>query len=400
MKQTDHWLLPDGIEEILPPTAGHIEQLRRKLLNVYYSWGYELVMPPLIEYLESLLTGTGNDLDLETFKVIDQVSGRLMGIRSDITPQVARIDAHSLNNHSIARLCYSNTVLHTTATHPLGSRTPLQIGAELFGHSGFASDFEVICLMLESIQQAAVKHPITLDMGHVVIYQGIIEAAQLEPMQAQELLPLMQAKAVTDIAELLKRFDLEPSVRDMLLTLPQLHGGIDVFARARQDLAAAPTKVAAGINALEKLAQALAIRFPTVKQYFDLAELRGYQYHTGVVFAALTPAFSQPLGKGGRYDNIGQVFGCARPATGFSADLKVLVKLSELETESTCWIQLPDLKGLTTEQQQILWQREAELRGTGARLIAYMPGQSESSLQQQCDQKLVWCDAGWHLAPL
>jgi ATP phosphoribosyltransferase regulatory subunit len=291
-------------------------------------------------------------------------------------------------------------VLHTTATHPLGSRTPLQIGAELFGHSGFASDFEVICLMLESIQQAAVKHPITLDMGHVVIYQGIIEAAQLEPMQAQELLPLMQAKAVTDIAELLKRFDLEPSVRDMLLTLPQLHGGIDVFARARQHLAAAPTKVAAGINALEKLAQALAIRFPTVKQYFDLAELRGYQYHTGVVFSALTPAFSQPLGKGGRYDNIGQVFGCARPATGFSADLKVLVKLSELETESTCWIQFPDLKGLTTEQQQILWQREAELRGTGARLIAYMPGQSESSLQQQCDQKLVWCDAGWHLAPL
>jgi ATP phosphoribosyltransferase regulatory subunit len=400
MTQTERWLLPDGVNEILPPVAGRIEKLRRKLLDLCYSWGYELVMPPLIEYLESLLTGTGNDLDLETFKVIDQVSGRLMGIRADITPQVARIDAHSLNNQGIARLCYSNSVLHTTATHPLISRSPLQIGAELFGHAGFDSDFEVISLMLESIQQASIEHPITLDVGHAVIYRGLIEAAQLDSTQVQELFPLMQAKAVADIDKLLNRLNLAPSVRAMLSALPRLHGGIDVLSQAREDFAAAPTAVIASIDALEQLAQTLAARFPTVSQYFDLAELRGYQYHTGVVFSAMIPAFGQPLAKGGRYDDIGQVFGRARPATGFSTDLKVLAELSRLEIESTRSIRLPAIDDLTTEQQQALWHCQTELRATGARLITHMPSQVEDSGELKYSQQLVWHDAGWHVDKL
>ncbi len=400
MIRVDRWLLPDGIKEILPPTARRIEYLRRKLLDFYYSWGYELVMPPLIEYLESLLTGTGNDLDLETFKVIDQISGRSMGIRADITPQVARIDAHSLKNQGTARLCYSNTVLHTTATHPLVSRSPLQIGAELFGHAGFTSDFEVISLMLESIRQANIKHAVTLDMGHVAIYRGLIEAVQLKPAQAQELFLLMQTKAVTDIDRLLNRLNLTSSMRSMLSTLPRLHGGIDILARARQEFAAAPVTVMAGIDALERLARALAARFPTVRQYFDLAELRGYQYHTGVVFSALTPAFGQPLAKGGRYDDIGQVFGRARPATGFSADLKILIELSGLVVELAQAIRLPAVDDLTAEQQQALWQRESELRATGVRLIAHMPGQIEDTGVHECRYQLVWRDADWHIDPL
>ena len=247
MSRANRWLLPDGVKEVLPPEAARIEGLRRTVVDQYQAWGYDLVMPPLIEYIDSLLIGTGDDLDLATFKVIDQKTGRTMGIRADITPQVARIDAHSLNCQGINRLCYSNTVLHTSAANPLASRSPLQVGAELYGHAGIESDLEVISLMLTTLTSVDIKHPITLDLGHVGIYRGLIDAIELAEDDERDLFNLLQSKAVADIEEKLK--DNEESLQN-------LH-----FQKALQQLEN-PIK----INHLKKeIAQ-----LKTIKREFDL----------------------------------------------------------------------------------------------------------------------------------
>ena len=396
MSRANRWLLPDGVKEVLPPEAARIEGLRRTVVDLYQAWGYDLVMPPLIEYIDSLLIGTGDDLDLATFKVIDQKTGRTMGIRADITPQVARIDAHSIDCDGINRLCYSNTVLHTSAANPLASRSPLQVGAELYGHAGIDSDLEVISLMLETLTSVGIKHPITLDLGHVSIYRGLVSALGLADDDERELFNLLQSKAVADIDALVSAMDLTDEAKAIFSQLPRLYGEASVLDKAVQLFGHVCQEVTDAIEYLRSLAKAVSERFPQVTLYFDLAELRGYEYHTGVVFAALTPAFGQAIAKGGRYDDIGKVFGRARPATGFSADLKVLSELSEVLCIESDAIAMPVEATLTNEQRQSLWQVQSELRLEGERLVAQL---AHSAASKECSRQLVWQNNAWKIVP-
>ena len=396
MSRANRWLLPDGVKEVLPPEAARIEDLRRTVVDLYQAWGYDLVMPPLIEYIDSLLIGTGDDLDLATFKVIDQKTGRTMGIRADITPQVARIDAHSIDCDGINRLCYSNTVLHTNAANPLASRSPLQVGAELYGHAGIDSDLEVISLMLETLTRIGIKHPITLDLGHVGIYRGLIDAIGLADDDERELFNLLQSKAVADIDVLVSAMDLTDEAKTILSQLPRLYGETSVLHQAEQIFGNVSAEVSTAIVYLRELSEAVSTRFPQVTLYFDLAELRGYEYHTGVVFAALTPAFGQAIAKGGRYDDIGKVFGRARPATGFSADLKVLSELSEVPLVQADTIAMPAEVGLSSAQRKSLWIMQSQLRLQGERLVAQL---FDSPAPELCSRQLVWQNDVWKIVP-
>ena len=324
MTTADRWILPDGIEELLPAQAERVESLRRQLLDVYHSWGYQLVIPPLLEFTESLLVGLGSDVNLQTFKVTDQLTGRTMGIRADITPQTARIDAHSLKQDGPVRLCYAGSVLHTRPKNLLASRSPIQLGAELYGDSSLAADIEVISLMLETLQQVGIEQ-ITLDLGHVGIYRALIDTAGLGSDDEEALFDALQRKAGADITALTERIG-AVDCGHQLLALAGLNGGREVLARARNELAGAGSTVLAAIDQLEAVADCIRERMPAVNLYFDLGELRGFHYHTGLVFSALAPGYGQALANGGRYDHIGEVFGRARPATGFNTDLKALLK--------------------------------------------------------------------------
>jgi ATP phosphoribosyltransferase regulatory subunit len=316
------WLLPEFIEDILPAEAMRIEMLRREILDLFFSNGYELVMPPLLEYMDSLLTGTGHDLELRTFKVVDQLSGRMMGVRADITPQVARIDAHLLNRKGVTRLCYCGAVLHTRPAGPAATREPIQIGAEMFGEPGIRGDLEVQRLLCEALALAGAKS-VRLDIGHVAVFRAIVQAAKVNGEREVELFEALQMKDVPALRTLTKRLD--GKTRDALIMLPELYGGKEVLDRAEKALPAIPAlkKALATLRALAKAC--------TVPASFDLAELRGYHYHSGVVFDAYCegaggPA-SIPIARGGRYDEVGKAFGRARPATGFSIDLRSLTNV-------------------------------------------------------------------------
>ncbi len=389
MSIADRWLLPDGVKEILPPEARQIEALRCKLLSLFDSWGYDLVMPPMIEYLESLLTGTGNDLALNTFKVTDQLTGRMMGLRADTTPQVARIDAHSLNQQGPTRLCYANSVLHTVPANMLTGRSPMQIGAELYGHAGVASDIEVISLMLEALTLAQLQQPLTLDLGHVGVYRALAQRAELGADDQAELFALLQKKSLTELDALLARLALPEQQCRAFRLLSSLNGGGDTIARARQLLLPDYPEMAAALDDLEQIATAVGQRFPDVSLYFDLGELRGYNYHTGVVFAVYIPTYGQPLAKGGRYDEIGKVFGRARPATGFSGDLKVLAELAVDHAARLGSILAPVVLDAD------LLARVTELRQQGERVVQALPGVELNLTEMGCDRQLILRDGGW-----
>lgn len=332
MTDSNRWLLPDGIDEVLPPQAWRAESLRRKLLDLYRSWGYELVLPPYIEYLESLLTGIGSDLDIQTFKVTDQLTGRLMGIRADMTPQVARIDAHSLRHQGPARFCYGGSVLHTRAPNISSTRSPIQMGAELFGCADIAADNEIISLMLETIKLAGAER-VHLDLGHVGIYRGLVSMAELSTTQEAELFDLLQSKAKADVERFVADNVTAKDVAQMLAKLVRLNGGYEVLSEAKECFKNAPQSVLQALDMLAELGQSLAALYPEVDLYFDLAELRGYQYHTSMVYSAYVAGHGQAIAKGGRYDHIGEVFGRSRAATGFSADLKALIRLAPSRTD-------------------------------------------------------------------
>jgi ATP phosphoribosyltransferase regulatory subunit len=309
------WLLPEYIEDILPAEAARIERLRRAILDLFAAARYELVMPPLIEYVDSLLTGTGHDLDVRTFKVVDQLSGRMMGLRADITPQVARIDAHLLNRKGVTRLCYCGSVLHTRPAGPAATREPIQIGAEVYGHAGVESDLEVQRLLCRALALARVKK-LRLDIGHVAVFRAIVHTARMGAALEAELFAALQKKDLPALRGLTRGLDAKS--RAALLLLPELYGGAEVLALAARKLPAlAPVK-----RALATL-RALARACP-VPASFDLAELRGYHYHSGVVFDAYCEGVAGAVARGGRYDEVGKAFGRARPATGFSIDLRSL----------------------------------------------------------------------------
>ncbi len=324
MNSSTRWLLPAGIEEVLPEGAAALEHYRRKLLDLFTSWGYRQVMPPFIEFLDSLLIGNSEDLSLQTFKLTDQLSGRTMGVRADMTPQVARIDAHMLKAEAPTRLCYCGTVLLTRPESAGGTRSPLQIGAELYGHDGPESDIEVISLMITTLRASGVNQ-ILLDLGHAGIFEALVEGANLEPDIRRDLFSMLQRKSVPDIENMLATLDCSSGLKDAILSLVELHGTGEILTSARKQLKAGGKKVIDCIEYLENISTKLERRLGTIEIHFDLAELRGYHYQNDIVFTAFNAASGDELARGGRYNNIGEVFGRARPATGFSADLKKLI---------------------------------------------------------------------------
>ena len=309
------WLLPEHIEDILPEEAMRIEALRRGILDLFFKNKYQLVMPPLVEFTDSLLTGTGHDLDLRTFKLVDQLSGRMMGVRADITPQVARIDAHLLNRAGVTRLCYCGSVLHARPAGPGATREPIQIGAEIFGHAGIASDLEIQGLLCKALAAAGVKGA-RMDVGHVAVFRSLVQAAGIGAELEGDLFEALQKKDLPSLKGLTRKLDAK--TRAALLLLPALYGGADVLEVAARKLPQLP-ELRKALDTLRALADACPIPVS-----FDLAELRGYHYHSGVVFDAYCDGVGGTVARGGRYDEVGKAFGRPRAATGFSIELRSL----------------------------------------------------------------------------
>jgi ATP phosphoribosyltransferase regulatory subunit len=390
------WLLPEGICDILPNEARRIEELRRCLLDLYRSYGYELVMPPLIEYLDSLLTGSGHDLDLTTFKLIDQLSGKTMGVRADITPQVARIDAHLLARQGVVRLSYSGSVLHARPAMPLATREPIQVGAELYGHAGLEADFEIIELLMQSLRVAGVRRA-RLDLGHVGIVQHLLAqvGAALPHLDLEEVLPLIQSKDVPGLQSLLKDLP-DPELRRALVALPGLFGEVSkVIDQARRVLPAHPI-IEQALLELQKLAaarDAQAGRGIEVDLTLDLGDARGYRYHSGVIFAAYVEGCAAALGRGGRYDNVGSAFGRSRPATGFSLELRDLAALLP-QPEPVQAIRAP------WSLDAALQAEIGRLRAIGEIVVQALPGHEDEHQEFECDRELVLSPQGWMTRPV
>ncbi|MCP1314919.1 ATP phosphoribosyltransferase regulatory subunit [Halomonas sp. 707D7] len=386
MTIADRWLLPDGMDEVLPPQASRMEELRRALLDLYYVWGYDQVMPPPVEFLDSLLTGTGTDLDLQTFKLTDQLTGRMMGASADVTPQVARMDAHSLKRQGPVRLCYCANVLRAKADQHQGGRSPVQVGVELFGHAGLEADSEILRLALASLTAAGARE-IHLALGHIGIFRSLVEAAGLDGDREALIFDALALKSPGQLAARVSEHVADPALADMFLALGELHGDASILDEARERLAGAPVSVTAALDQLEALSQAVLAHFDA-SLYFDLAELRGYQYHTGMMFAAYVPGYGHALAKGGRYDDTGRAFGRARPATGFSMDLKQLASLAAASpAPSSIWAPSTDDESLQTAIDA--------LRRQGERVIQALPGQRTEPAEHDCDRRLEFIDGRW-----
>lgn len=396
MAGSEPWLLPVGIEEILPEEAARLERVRRGVIDLFSSWGYDLIIPPIIEYLSSLLTGTGSDLDLQTFKLTDQISGRLMGVRADMTPQAARVDAHHLKRDVPVRLCYLGTVVHTRPDGLSGLRSFLQVGAELYGHKGIESDVEILSLMLETLAIAGIKR-VHLDIGHVGIYRGLARQAGLSAENETILFDALQRKARTEVEELLARLVAPGPLRRMMSSLIDLNGDEQVLTVARHCLAEADEVVQRALERLVVLATELHQWIPEVPLHFDLAELRGYRYHTGVVFSAFVAEHGQEIARGGRYDDVGKVFGRARAATGFSTDLKALVTLARKSEET------PTAKGgilAPYVHEPELRHYVHTLRAQGERVIYALPGHTTAASDLGCDRVLRREGGNWTVTPV
>lgn len=376
MTMYDRWLLPDGIEEVLPSSAARVEDLRRQLLDLYRSWGYQLLITPLVEFTDSLLIGLGTDLDTLTYKLTDQVSGRTMGIRADITPQVARIDAHSLAQEGVSRLCYAGSVLQTRPTSLLGSRLPIKVGAELYGDSSLAADIEIISMMLETVACADLGR-VTLDLGHVGIYRSLLADSGLGSEQERAVFDALQRKSLPDLEQVLEPLA-DAGRRQLILELASKHGDLRVL----DDVPYAAEAVAE----LHQVRTAIEQRYPHVDIYFDLGELRGYHYHTGLVFAAYVAGCGQAVANGGRYDDVGEVFGRARPATGFNTDLKALLDLLE---------QVPPAPAISAPVagDEAMLRQIAALRTAGEIVICSLSGE----IDPRCDRQLVCVDGEWQV---
>jgi ATP phosphoribosyltransferase regulatory subunit len=377
------WLLPEYIEDILPAEAGRIEGLRRRILDLFAANGYLLVIPPLLEYLESLLTGTGHDLDLRTFKLVDQLSGRMLGLRADITPQVARIDAHLLNRAGIARLCYAGSVLHTTPAGMMHTREPLQIGAELYGHAGVESDVEIQALMVGALHLTGVGD-LHVDLGNVAVFRSLVQHGRVTSELEAELFQALQSKDVPALRELVAGLD--DGLRQALLLLPELYGGPEVLDHAQARLPAQP-KIVSALADLRVIAGHLSAMVDAL--CFDLADLRGYHYHSGVVFAAYVKGRPNAVALGGRYDEVGKAFGRARPATGFTMDLRELAGLAQEQPVRPAV--LAPFAPADAELQAWI----AELRRLGDVVILDLPGHEETRAELNCDRQLVRRDGKW-----
>lgn len=399
MSRVDRWLLPDGVEEALPARARALETLRRRLLDLYASWGYDLVMPPLVEFLDSLLCGAGTDVSLQTFTLTDQLSGRALGVRADITPQVARIDAHGLKARGPQRLCYAGSVLRARPAGMAATRAPLQAGAELFGHAGIDADVEVISLMLETLAVVG-RADVHLDIGHVGIYRGLVADAALDAQDEQALFDIFQRKAVPELDEFLAAKVGDAACRARLRALVDLAGDAGVVARAEHLFAGAGAAVQHAVRDLAAIGQRVSACYPNVAVCFDLCELRGYRYHSGCVFAAYVAGRSQDVAKGGRYDGIGEVFGRPRPATGFSVDVKTLADIAAGGVvPAVRGIYVPPSAAVDAALDAAKDETVARLRAAGERVVRGLPGQAPDFDELQCDRQLQRGAQGWEVVP-
>ena len=374
------WVLPDHIADVLPSEARHIEELRRGLLDTARCYGYELVMPPLLEHLESLLTGTGEALDLQTFKLVDQLSGRSMGLRADTTPQVARIDAHLLNRKGVTRLCYCGPVLHTRPDRPHATREPLQFGAEIFGHAGLEADLEALQLARECLRIANVPST-TIDLADVRIVRNLLAGVSVNAQVLSGIHAALAAKDAAELAALTRDFPLES--REGLLALLQLYGDQGVLIEAQKAFQRFP-----GISQVLSNLDWLASRLEGAAVTFDLADLRGYAYYSGARFAIYAPGASDALVRGGRYDEVGAVFGRNRPAAGFSLDIKQVVGVVSPRALKAA-IRAP--WGESDEVNAAI----AELRTSGETVVCVLPGHESEVDEFHCDRELVQIAGRW-----
>lgn len=379
-----NWLLPEYLEDVLPAEAERIEFLRRRLLDLFKVHGYQYVIPPTLEYLESLITGVGHDLDLATFKVVDQLTGRLMGVRADITPQTARIDAHMLNNQGVSRLCYAGSVLRTNPDGLAQTREPLQVGAELFGHAGVESDIEIQRLMVKALQAIGIES-LHVDFSHVGLFGYLVTQNQISGQLEQALYAALQSKDQSAVRSLAAGLDVK--TRDALCSLTELNGGLEVIDAARQRLPDAPA-IAKALADLRQVGECLLDL--GVDPCFDLSELRGYHYHSGIVFAAYAQGYAGPLALGGRYDEVGSAFGRARPATGFSLDLRGIVTALPPATSAPA-IFAPNI------QDAALDSKIEALRAQGEVVIQELPGQEAYRAELHCDRQIVNNDGQWQV---
>ncbi|MBT2321471.1 ATP phosphoribosyltransferase regulatory subunit [Variovorax paradoxus] len=377
------WVLPDHIADVLPSEARHIEELRRQLLDTARGYGYELVMPPLLEHLESLLSGTGEALDLQTFKLVDQLSGRSMGLRADTTPQVARIDAHLLNRRGVARLCYCGPVVHTRPDRPHATREPLQFGAEIYGHAGLEADTEVLRLALDSLQAAGVQGPVIIDLADARIVRALFAGLPVDAAAIARVHAALAAKDTSTLRELTA--DFPAASREGLLALVRLYGDASVLDEAARILPAT-----AGVRAALSDLRQLAGRLDSARVSFDLADLRGYAYYSGMRFGIYTDGASDALVRGGRYDEVGAVFGRNRPAVGFSLDVRELVGVLPARPLRAA-IRAPwsDADGLG--------RAIAALRAQGETVVCALPGHESEIDEFHCDRELVEHNGQWNV---
>jgi ATP phosphoribosyltransferase regulatory subunit len=385
----DAWRLPEGIDEVLPPDAWALEGLRRRVLDLFDAWGYEFVMPPLVEYLDALLVGSGTDLELQTFRMVDQRSGRMLGIRADMTSQAARIDAASLRVDGAQRLCYAGTVVHANPPGVLESRIPLVAGAELFGAQDVEADAEVVALMVAVLRCAGLAQPL-VELGHVGVFRSLVADGLLGGRE-DELFDALQRKSEPDIEAIVDGARMAAPVKRFLRLLPGLVGGDEVLAAAKQAAKRLPAATTAAIDELPTLAAAVRARTRELNLRFDLCELTGYGYHTGAVFTAYSPDIGKPIARGGRYDGVGACYGRARPATGFDVDLKRLPRA--VAPRRAIWA--PGLSWTAPSRRALLAARIDALRAAGERVVgALSAGETPAG---NCDRALVWRRNAWEI---
>ena len=377
-----NWLLPEYIADALPHEAARIERLRRAVLDLFRVHGYELVIPPMLEYLDSLLTGSGSDLTLRTFKLVDQLSGRTLGLHADMTPQVARIDAHLLNRQGVTRLCYCDSVLHTLPASQAATREPIQLGAELYGYAGVEADLEVIRLMAAALKAAGTPAS-RIDISHVGVFRALVNAAKLDTDKEAKVLHFLQVKDIPGLRDF--SVNVAEPYRSAFLSLPELYGGSNLLDAAASQLPVLPEI----ISAFETM-KSLQVAMPDLPLSFDLADLRGYHYHNGIVFAAYYPGFPSALAQGGRYDGVGKDFGRARPATGFSMDLREVARLGAVGAPSRA-ILAPYSAG-----NAALLARVVELREQGEIVVELLPGEINCE-GPFCDRFLIESNGQWIL---
>jgi len=381
----NRWLLPENIADILPSEARKIEDLRRILLDRFQAYGYELVMPPMLEYLDSLLTGSGQDLNLKTFKLVDQISGRTLGLRADMTPQVARIDAHLLNRQGVTRLCYAGSILHTRAAAGSSSREQLQLGAEIYGHAGWEADLEIQALLNDVLNLSQVGE-ITLDMSHAGLLTAILGDFEPKSESLDGLYSALQTKDLPGLNLVLQDWPTE--VKSAVLALANLSGSPEkVVVAARQNLPKTAA-VKAALDELERLCAAVADLPSSPKLNLDLSDLKGYQYHSGVMFAAYVEGLPVAIARGGRYDMVGKAFGRSRPATGFSLDIMTLARISKKDSRKTAVL-------APWSNDSTLSQEISQLRSQGQVVIQLLPGHDQDGDEFHCDRELVNQKGAW-----